>query len=83
MKIDSAAMHAMFVRKVSCNAALADHPTVQVGDDPLNVGLTGLLNGICGVNADGCGPLVSIWSSDNRLLGFTVPERSKYPEVGG
>lgn len=52
---DPRAVHLLIEHRVRCNRALADHPTVQVGitcyaesEATYEVGLLGIINGICG-----------------------------------
>jgi hypothetical protein len=55
-RLDPAALHAMICNRVPCNQALAEHPTIVVGDcyygdervQHFNLGFVGLLNGILG-----------------------------------
>ena len=74
LSLDSEAVTALVNSRVRCNEGLACHPTIQVGtrDDGSNtVGLVGVLNGLCGVDADGWGPIaVSIEEDTGRVLGF-------------
>ena len=49
---DPEAMTALCEHRVHCNAALGDHPTVQVTAD-CEVGLLGVLNGLFGVIPEG------------------------------
>ena len=71
-KIDPVAMGALIAARVSCNQALADHPTVQCGDSI--VGVLGILNGYAGVFDDGprkgWGPISAVIESDCRCTGF-------------
>jgi hypothetical protein len=49
LKADPAAIQALVANRVPCNRALADHPTVQVGEpapDIFMVGALGLINGV-------------------------------------
>lgn len=68
-------MQALVESRVPCNDALADHPTVQVGEGPGGrpvVGLLGILNGLvsdgllCAVYDDESGKLLSFrpWCGD-------------------
>ena len=60
--------------RTSCNQALAEHPTVQVGlwheNQPFGeangyeVGLLGILNGLFGVKEDGYGYIAARFSDD-------------------
>lgn len=47
---DRDAMLRLIETRVACNDALADHPTIQVANDPEGkpiVGVLGLINGLC------------------------------------
>lgn len=56
---DPNAMNDLVKTRVTCNDALADHPTIQVGQfgDEYKVGLIGILNGIFGMAEDGFGAI--------------------------
>lgn len=59
---DPVAITELFLgRRVQCNKAIADHPTVQVlqKDDSFVMGVLGLLNGIFGVDHEGFGYIVA------------------------
>ena len=58
-EMDSEAMSNLANTRVTCNDVLADHPTIQVGmfDGEYKVGLIGILNGIFGMEDDGCGAI--------------------------
>jgi len=45
---DPAAVSALIALRVSCNAELASHPTIQVANsgDEFSVGILGILNGV-------------------------------------
>lgn len=49
-KADEAAVITLIENRVPCNATLADHATIQIGmsaDGKTEVGLLGIINGIC------------------------------------
>ena len=50
---DPEAMHALVSHRVPCSQGLIDHPTIKIGpsrpDGPCEVGMLGVLNGICEV----------------------------------
>lgn len=53
---DPAATRALLINRVPCNDALCvDHPTIQCGKtaDGCDIGLMGVLNGLCGAYDDG------------------------------
>jgi hypothetical protein len=79
LETDPAAISTLFRRRVACNLAMADHPTIQVHADS-TVGPLGLLNGLFGIREDGYGYLTAMWDdSISRILGF---ERTKR-DAGG
>lgn len=55
LELDRNAIACLIANRVPCNQALAEHPTVQVGAQHggFNVGMLGILNGLCGVYDDG------------------------------
>jgi len=65
LAIDGDAICNLVETRVACNAALANHPTVQVSpqDGNYTVGLLGILNGIFGTDEDGRGPIVATFNS--------------------
>jgi len=75
---DAGAIHALCCNRVPCNAALADHPTVQVDQPPVydhgfSVGALGLINGVV---ESATGRRVAMqWNDGNsveppRMIGF-------------
>jgi hypothetical protein len=83
-KTDPEALASMLHSRFACNKALAEHPTIQVGGmaDSYDVGVLGLLNGLCGVFDDGprqgWGAIAGIFDYDEsgktipKLLGFKI-----------
>ena len=80
---DPDAIRSLIFRRVPCNEALADDPTIQVcraGDDESHpdtcaVGMLGIINGILGTYpADSCcagaGPIAAVVDDDGMLSGF-------------
>ncbi len=63
---DADAVTALFETRVPCNDAFADHPTVQVVQwsrtGTCTVGMLGILNGLFGINAEGWGHIVAVYS---------------------
>lgn len=68
---DRAGVSALVNERVICNAALSEHPTIQVGQMEGNitngepaiaykVGLLGILNGLFGTDETGYGPISAI-----------------------
>lgn len=75
---DPGALAALVATRVPCNRALADHPTVQVGqakDGGVEVGLMGVLNGLCGVNEDGWGAVALIVEHDGTVTSVGLEKR--------
>lgn len=81
--LDREAVSALVAARVSCNAAMADHLTVQVGGAPKDgigaggtVGVLGLLNGICGTIPDGpragSGPIAAVVEDDASVSRFEL-----------
>lgn len=74
---DPAALSALLATRVPCNRVLADHPTVQVGQavDGFEVGLLGVLSGLCGVWPDGWGAVAVIVEEDGSVTGVQIEGR--------
>ena len=72
VQMDPEAMHRLVEARVSCNEALADHPTVQVRKVPngFEVGILGLLNGFVGADLDGWGFVCAEFDDDEKLVRF-------------
>lgn len=72
---DPVAMGKLLEARVTCNDALADHPTVQVGqrnpdNDDYTVGILGILNGLFGCDEDQWGYIAAIVDENGRCTGF-------------
>ena len=52
IKVDTPAIAALIANRVPCNEEMADHPTVQCGEQHggFHVGMLGIFNGLFGVN---------------------------------
>lgn len=74
MGIDPILMHALIETRLSCNQALSDHSTVQVGGTvgSPTVGLLGILNGLVGVRDDQWGYITAVYEEAGKLTHFTV-----------
>lgn len=72
VELDKPAVAALISNRVPCNEGLAHHPTCQVvaQNGGMFVGLLGLLNGLCGINEEGWGPIAA---------SFTVVDK-EHPE---
>jgi len=68
--LDPSVIAKLIAFRVPCNQALADHPTVQVGNTGkgFEVGLLGVLNGLIGVGSDGWGFLAVELSDDGTQV---------------
>jgi len=74
LEIDPAAIEDLVKTRVPCSNALSWHPTVQVvggGECPAMVGLLGIINGLCGVDADGWGPVAARYDEAGNLFEFS------------
>lgn len=88
LKYDWEAVQELVQTRVKCNKRLADHPTVQVGlnqDDSgvseYYVGLLGILNGYFGVYDDGpkegWGAIAAVFDENDLLQKFIVLENEE------
>lgn len=75
-RADPDALTALVSSRVPCNRALADHPTIQTGetDDGFEVGLVGILNGLCGVGREGRGVVAVLVEDDGTVRGAQLLE---------
>ena len=74
---DPEAIHNLVTTRITCNAILADHPTIQVGkfDNEYKVGIIGIFNGIFGIADDGFGAI----AGDFTVIcpnGHEVPDKA-------
>ncbi len=56
-----------------CNESLAKHPTIQVKryeDNSHTVGWLGVINGLCGVDENGCGLIAAYIDENDKLIKF-------------
>jgi hypothetical protein len=72
LQCDPEAVRALLEHRVPCNNALADHPTIQVGDidGQRRVGILGLLNGIFGTDERGWGYIGAQFDDADKLTHF-------------
>jgi hypothetical protein len=79
--LDPTAVQALIDHRVPCNAELGEHPTVQCGSERehdghrllYRVGMLGILNGLCGVDARGWGLIAAVYDDANsRITGFKL-----------
>ncbi len=74
--LDSTAISKLIDIRVSTNAKLANHETVQVVQNGTDenpeyiVGLLGILNGLCGIDEDGVGFIVAECDMKNNISKF-------------
>ena len=70
--IDRPAVAAMLANRTPCNKALADHSTVQVASrhGGYDVGILGILNGLCGIHEDGNGAICAVFDDPKTDRGF-------------
>lgn len=61
--------------RVECNRSLADHPTCEVGvqEEGWDVGMLGVLNGVCRIDGPCYGPVVAVLDEEtNEIIRFEV-----------
>jgi hypothetical protein len=70
LTLDRPAIASLISNRVPCNQTLADHPTVQAGAQHggFNVGMLGLLNGLCGVRENQYGLIYAVFDDDGGKL---------------
>lgn len=78
LAIDRDFIEAIVAKRFPCNAAMADHPTVQVvSDGPFRAGLLGILNGYFGAYDDGpragWGPITAVYSGAKLVEFLRTP----------
>lgn len=78
LEVDHAAVNELFATRVMCNEAMAQHPTIQVGQKQ-DLSILGLLNGAFGVDSEAWGCIVAVWDEPKpwhkpRLLRFEYRE---------
>ena len=71
LDLDGDALEALVTHRVPVNDGLADHPTIQVGDEPPVLGPLGLLNGMFGVDEAGWGFIAANVELGN-IMAFVV-----------
>lgn len=72
LSLDANALQQLCDTRVSCNRALADHPTIQTVEDGAGrttVGLLGVLNGLFGVDEAGSGLLFISFEPNGKISG--------------
>lgn len=76
LALDPVAVRKLCGRRVECNRALADHPTIQVRSNGMRyaVGMLGVLNGIAGADEDGWGHVVAVFNDHGGIDRFVVGE---------
>ena len=78
-ELDTSVLPALISHRVSCNKALGQHPTVQVGyinDDPkterYEVGFLGILNGLFGTDENGWGHIYVHLKENGSIDKFSI-----------
>lgn len=68
--LDRPAIAALCNIRVPCSEALANHPTVQAGPQHggYNVGMIGVLNGLCGAYPDTWGAIAAIFEVNGQTV---------------
>ena len=77
LEADAEALQSLVEDRCPCNEAMAEHPTIQVGErtgEPLaekrwEVGLLGVMNGLFGIDEAGAGEIVMM-KRDGEIIGF-------------
>jgi hypothetical protein len=84
-ELDPKLVNSLFRFRPECNKAVADHPTIQVcgNQHRWRVGLLGLLNGLCGVDANGCGPIWALVPDKDEHSIIRFEMRKVYSPKGG
>ncbi len=84
LREDPAAVRALFRHRVTCNADLANDPTIQVrayehhGDPrPPSVSVLGLINGLFGVDKADGGGWIAAEVDDDEITGFYIKPSSR------
>lgn len=75
LALDPKAIGALLATRIPCNAELAEHPTIQVCEDPrgkTTVGILGMLNGIFGVTSKGNGFIKAVLDDSGAVESFNV-----------
>lgn len=80
LKLDPECTKSLVTKRVKCNKAISDHPTIQVQQSsalyPDKVGILGILNGMFGVRGDGVGPICAELDGNNKIVCFKkTPEK--------
>jgi len=72
-RLDSAATRLFRENKVKCNDALAEHPSIQIGENSNGntLGILGFLNGLFGTNDNGYGCIAANYNENGKLIGFS------------
>ena len=77
---DRNAMASLVASRVPCNDALANDPTIQCGGDPCEVGVLGLINGLCGIDdVTGYGAIQAVFSDDGTIERFERCPKATLP----
>lgn len=80
-KLDPVAIEKIVDSPAFCNKELTEHSTIQCGSmkqiypnekEVFTIGLTGLLNGIFGVDENGQGPIARKYTEHGEFAGFCI-----------
>lgn len=91
-EIDPGGLSRLLLTRVPCNAAMADHPTLQVqvideGKGEFSIGLLGLLNGLFGKfdsgPMEGWGPIVIECTRDGAMQVIRCRRTNPEGEIEG
>jgi hypothetical protein len=67
LELDRKAISSLFLHRVRCSEALAEHPTIQISAY-CKVGMIGVLNGLFGIRENGWGELCAVWDEENNVI---------------
>lgn len=71
LESDPDAISHLVAHRVSCNDRLLHDPTIQCGADPSEVGMLGIINGLCGIDSEtGYGPIAAVCNDDGHITSF-------------
>lgn len=87
LRLDPHVMGWLIAFRGPCNDALAEHPTIQVGqnskDEPTVVGMLGILNGIFGKRDNGMGFIGAVYDGGKLVRFELTDDAQSNPYMGG